>query len=109
MSLSTSGCDVSNVIEWPRSQARSAMRVPVRPVKMFVMHRTRSIGACVLPAVTRRRMRTARAETPRHKEDHMECRLLCALASLREQQLLHDLDVGQLVEVAFQGVGQPGH
>src|SRR5438309_596442 len=34
------------------------MAAPVRPEKMFVMHRTRSIGACVLPAVTRRFMLT---------------------------------------------------
>ena len=46
-----SGCDVRIVTSCPRSTARTAMPPPVRPVKMLVMHRTRSMGAWVFPAV----------------------------------------------------------
>jgi len=47
-----SGCEVNRSTACPRRRASVAIAAPVRPVKMLVMHRTRSIGVCVLPAVT---------------------------------------------------------
>src|SRR5262245_51813131 len=47
------GWEVSSVTRWPRVAASAAMEAPVRPVKMLVRQRTLSMGACVLPAVTR--------------------------------------------------------
>jgi hypothetical protein len=53
-SASTSGCEVASVTVWPRPHAVRATDAPVRPEKMLVTHRTRSIIVCVLPAVTKK-------------------------------------------------------
>src|SRR5215207_8735720 len=50
----TSGCDVASVTVCPRPHAVRATAAPVRPEKMLVTHRTRSIIDCVLPAVTKK-------------------------------------------------------
>src|SRR5262245_44890499 len=51
---SDSGCEVASVTVCPRPHAVRATDAPVRPEKMLVTHRTRSIIDCVLPAVTKK-------------------------------------------------------
>src|SRR4051812_46750743 len=53
-SLRMSGCEVASVTVCPRPHAVRATAAPVRPEKMLVTHRTRSIMLCVLPAVTKK-------------------------------------------------------
>src|SRR5688500_14416901 len=53
-SESDSGCEVASVTGCPRPHAVRATAAPVRPEKMLVTRRTRSIIDCVLPAVMKK-------------------------------------------------------
>src|SRR5579872_5174743 len=57
MDSRTSACEVSRTTLCPLSKAVAAIWAPVLPEKMLVMQRTRSMGVCVFPAVTRIFMR----------------------------------------------------
>src|SRR5262245_1482783 len=59
------------------------MFVPVRPVKMLVIARTRSIGACVFPAVKRMFMREVNHRARRARRERKVISILAPLRSLR--------------------------